>query len=158
MSEDLNRLEAQLGCAIVVQAVETGLADLVGGDFKLRLNRGEAAAICALSVEDRWAIRLGEALDGAQRGTPRLRLDVPVTVNLWRGVTTIFLADLRSLRPGDVIVPEELNHTQDTAIAIFADRFVVPVQATSDGWLLTAGVRPLAATKWEWIMDHSKQP
>src|SRR5690606_4043853 len=121
-----------------------------GNVLTFSLERGGDVMACALQLEPAWAARLGHALDAIHGAKPPLRLDIPASVSIWRGVTVISVADLRSLRPGDVIVPEEMNTDQDAAVAIIADRFAVPVKAIAEGWLLTAGLGALAATKWEW--------
>lgn len=158
LSSELSALEASLDCRIAFTSIDDEPMATGEGAFTFRLERSGNLVPCALQLEPGWAVRLGRALDEIDRTNPPLRLDIPASICIWRGVTAISVAELRSLHPGDIIVPEEMNTEQSTAMAIIAGRFAVPVQAVGEGWLLTAGLRPLAATKWEWIMDHSKKP
>ncbi|TWG99542.1 type III secretion protein Q [Mesorhizobium sp. J18] len=155
---ELSRLEAYFDCRIVFAAIQREATAPDGNVLTFSLERGGDVMPCVLQLEPAWAARLGHALDAIHGAKPPLRLDIPASVSIWRGVTVISVADLRSLRPGDVIVPEEMNTDQDAAVAIIADRFAVPVKAVGEGWLLTAGLGALAATKWEWTMDQTKKP
>ncbi|WP_163266874.1 type III secretion system cytoplasmic ring protein SctQ [Chelativorans alearense] len=158
LAKEIGWLETRLDCRIAITAVEGGQKAPDEGAFTFKLGRGKDAAHCALALNADWAIRLGNLLDDTQKRQPPLRLDVPASVSIWRGVTSISLAELRALQPGDIILPEEMNPRHETAVAIFADRFVAPVKAAGEGWLLIGAPRAVVATRWEWMMDHAKKP
>jgi type III secretion protein Q len=158
LSDEIDWLEAQFECPIALTSVEKGQRQSRGTALTFTLTIGGHSASCTLALEDRRAVRLGRILDGAQGTAPRARLDLPVNVCIWRAACSLSVDELRSLLPGDVILPEETGLADSFAVAVFADHFMAPLQLTDEGGRLTAGPRSIRGSNWEWIMDHSKRP
>ncbi|WP_295806524.1 type III secretion system cytoplasmic ring protein SctQ [uncultured Nitratireductor sp.] len=158
LENEIDRLEQYLGCRIALLSIDRAPASVEAFPYAFVFSRDDEESECLLDLEDGWAIRLGRALNELEPKTRPSRVDIPVSVSIWRGAIGLSLAELKDLRPGDVILPDEINSAEDVAVAIFANRFTAPVRGTGEGWLLMARPNPVAATKWEWIMDQSKRP
>jgi type III secretion protein Q len=104
------------------------------------------------------AAQLGRLLGASGKSAPALPPELPMLVSLWRGAVKVSLGDVQSLRPGDVVLLDDIENEAATALMMIGGRFVAPVEFTSEGPCLMAGLRPVTGSKWEWIMDQTKNP
>lgn len=158
LSDELSRLEAHLARRIELAQVEVvSNPGQEPAPFVLALTQGDASATCSLRVTDGVAMQVGELLD--RRGVaPRLRTDLPIIVSFWKSATSLAVGEVRSLRPGDVVMTDEVEVDKEAAWAVFANRLVAPVVVAREGARLIAGPSPLRASRWEWTMTDTTEP
>jgi type III secretion protein Q len=156
---ELGWLEGNLGCQVALTAIENRNArsDAAPLVFSLRTKQDDIAGTLRVTDMNR-AAQLGQLLDGVGKSAPALPLELPMPVSLWRGAVKISLGDVQSLRPGDVVLLDDVENEAATALMVIGGRFVAPFEFTSEGPCLVAGLRPVTGSKWEWIMDQAKNP
>lgn len=156
---ELGWLEGKLGCQVAVTTIENRNArsDAAQLAFSLRTKQDDIVGTLRLTDMKR-AAQLGRLLGASGKSAPALPPELPMLVSLWRGAVKVSLGDVQSLRPGDVVLLADIENEAATALMMIGGRFVAPVEFTSEGPCLMAGLRPVTGSKWEWIMDQTKNP
>jgi type III secretion protein Q len=94
------------------------------------------------------AHRLGQALplDSAPQLSDMKALPFPVTI--LAGMTALSLAELRSLRPGDIVLFDE--RATSGGVAVFAERYIAQVHNRANSFLLASKPQKTSGTDRLW--------
>lgn len=156
LGSELAWLEEKLECGIAVTAIENLDAASGAAPLAFRLTGKQEDIICTLRLEHAGhAAQLGRLLDKSEKRAAGFPLDLPVPASLWRGAVMVGAGDLQSLRPGDVVLLDEIENQAASALIVIGDRLVAPVEFTGPGARLIARPVPVAGSKWEWIMNNA---
>jgi type III secretion protein Q len=159
LSAELVWLEARLGCRIAVTTIENRNRVSSAAHFAFSLKGKEEDIVCTLHPADfDRAAQLSRLLDRGETKMSALPLDLPVPVRLWRSAVAVGVGDLQSLRPGDVVLLDDIESEAAPALIVIGGRLLAPVEFTNEGVRLTARPRPATGSKWEWIMDRATDP
>ncbi len=158
LEEAIGRLEARLGVDIALRSVVgPSAARSERTSFVLAARwRGDVHG-CTVQLANDWALRLAHLLDERQAGPPPLRLDVPVSVSIWRAVASLNLEELQNLGPGDVVTLDAASSADRAALVVAAGRFLARAQLSAEGCVLLSRPFPIRGSNWEWIMNQAAQ-
>jgi type III secretion protein Q len=155
LTEPLSMLEATIGCQLSVITVSKGAGRWTGPDrpnlpMVLYVERmGIAWSVLRLAAGD--VLRLCRFLD-ANAGSGRRTLDVPLPCRLRVAAATMALDELRSLQPGDIILPDEVAGDAGDAVAVIAEHLAAPVEHIGNGWRVSGRPRKARGSSREWSL------
>jgi type III secretion protein Q len=153
LADSLSMLERRINSRIAIGSVghsreavsETSL--LV---FRFEID-GLGSSAGELLLPPGHATRLAQFLDRCVRDVvPEIELAVPVHVRI--AATTCSVGEIATLLPGDVVIADHRCHEERTAVAVFAEHLVAPVELTAAGTRLTASPARIQGSFWEWSM------
>ncbi len=155
LTTPLSMLEQTIGCQLSIITVSKGAGRWTGPDrpnlpMVLYVERmGIAWSVLRLAAGD--VLRLCSFLD-ANAGSTRRMLDVPLPCRLRVAAVTMALDELRSLEPGDIILPDEVAGGAGEAVAVIAEHLAAPVENTGNGWRVSGRVRKARGSSREWSL------
>jgi type III secretion protein Q len=157
LSGALEAIEAALGCAISLTSAGKGSGQLNNArdafvPVALQL-QGAGTFRCQLRLEPPYLLALAHYLDRIS-GTAEHRIDMPVPVHLRWAMTELSLAELRGLAPGDIILVDYSCRQPGTAIAVFGDHLLAPVELLRTGYRFSGQPRLAQRSGWEWAIDR----
>ena len=157
LSGALEEIEAALGCTLSLASVGKGsgqLATARGTFVPLALQlQGAGKFWCQLRLEAPYLLALSRYLDRIS-GAPDRHIDVPLPVHLRWAVAELTLAELRGLAPGDIILADHSCRQTGTAVAVFGEHLVAPVELLRTGYRFGGKPRLAQGTGWEWTLDR----
>jgi type III secretion protein Q len=153
-------LEASLACrlsllSIVPECDGTAGSEQVALTFTLAVG-GLGSFTGELRLPAGHAERLAKLLDEETPARP-VRLDLPAVVAVRVANATLTARELRGLRPGDVVLVDRACASAGTAIAVFGEHLVAPVELTPAGSRLAARPTRGRGSAWEWSMEKSAE-
>lgn len=157
--DELGWLEGKLGYPVAVTAIEDRNLMPNTASFVFSLQGKQDDIICTVRLTDMdCATQLGRLLKGGNKSMPATPPDLPIPIRLWCGAVKVKVGDVRTLRPGDVVLLDGIEKEAATALLVIGGRFVAPIEFVSEGACLTAGPRPVTRSKWEWTMNQPNKP
>jgi type III secretion protein Q len=156
LSESLAAFERAIGSEISVTAVSKGADRWTGPDrpalpIVLYVERlGVAWSTLRLSATD--LVRLAYFLDKTA-GPARPAIDVPLPFRVRVASATMSLAEIASIKPGDILLPDDIVRQPDGAVAVIGEHLVAPVEITPSGYRLGARIRRGRGSPWEWSLN-----
>jgi len=157
LSDALATLEQAVGCQISVIAVSKGAGTWTGPDrpalpLVLYIERmGIAWAVLRLSAGD--IVRLAYFLDKGGK-LNRDTVDVPVPFRVRVASVVLTLEEIRSVEPGDILLPDDMIHKPDAAVAVIGEHLVTPVEISAGGCRIGARIRRGRGSSWEWSLNQ----
>jgi type III secretion protein Q len=85
------------------------------------------------------------------------RIDVPLPVRLRWGRVDLTLAELRSLRPGDIVLLDHACTQPGIALAVIGEHLAAPVELLRTGYRFTGQPRRAAGSGYEWAIDDGQK-
>jgi type III secretion system YscQ/HrcQ family protein len=159
LADRLDVMETVLGCAISLVSVRKA-AETRKSQSDLALPIGFELQ----SVDRSWCIlRIGEAqLHRVARGLDRIAsppslgdlIDLDVPAHLRWGSVDLTLAELMSLRPGDIVLVESYCQEPETALAVIGDHLMAPVKVLTKGYQLMEAPKRILGSGFEWSGDY----
>ena len=158
LSDALTALEAALGWSISLTSVAkgSGQRENLGEAFvpiALQL-QGAGTFWCQLRLEPPYLLALSNYLDRIS-SVAEHHIDVPLPVHLRWAMAELTLAELRGLAPGDIILADYSCGQLGTALAVFGEHLVAPVELLLKGYRFGAKPRPAVGSGWEWALDRA---
>jgi type III secretion protein Q len=156
-TEPLTIIEQAAGCQISVITVSKGAGKWTGPDrpnlpIVLYVERmGIAWSLLRLSADD--ITRLSGVLD-RKAGPSRAAVDIPVALRVRVAAAAMSLAEIRSIQPGDIILPDELAQQPGGAVAVIGEHLVAPVEITPTGVRFGARMRRGRGSPLEWSLNR----
>jgi len=153
----MEALEAVLGSqlsllSIVPESDVTMRAEQIALPFGLAVE-GLGSTTGELRILPHSAEGLTRLLD--QRTTAKkFDLDLPVVTALRIAAVTLTTAEIRSLGPGDVVLVDRAGSPVGTAVLVFGEYLVAPVELTPAGSRLLARPMRGRGSAWEWSMEN----
>ena len=157
LSDALEKIEAALGWTISLTSAGKGSGQLGNArdafvPVALQL-QGAGKFWCRLRLEPSYLLALSRYLDGIS-GVPGQHVDVPLPVHLRWAVAGLSLAELRSLTPGDIILADYSCRQPGTAVAVFGEHLVAPIELLRTGYRFGGKPRLAQGTGLEWTLDR----
>lgn len=155
LSEAFDALETALGCSVLLSAVCEGAEERTatsGPPLLLTLEtQGMEQSWCALRASEAHTLRLAHGLDRiASAPAPGGLTDLPVPIRIRRAAVGLTLTELKSLRPGDIVLVDAYCMEPETAIAVMGGAHFAPVKMLPKGYQLLDAPKPLAGSGFEW--------
>jgi type III secretion protein Q len=157
LRDALEILERASGCRITVEAVRQGRS--LGADGKLVTahfladvqDLGQSS--CLLRLAPGQLAALASYLRPlAEPAVPRV--DVPLPVRLRWGRVDLTLAELRSLRPGDVVLLDHACPQPGIALAVIGEHLAAPVELTRTGYRFASQPSRATGSGHDWAIDR----
>lgn len=116
------------------------------------LPEGEAPVV--LLLDRQTASAIAQALD--ELATPNIVTErLPVAMRLCVNSIDLTFAELRTLRAGDIVLPEHVQEQPNTIIGVVGERLRCEVEHAAEGFRLTSGLTNARAdAAGEWFMQH----
>ena len=157
LRDALQAIEAALGWTIAFKSVAKGSGQRENArdafvPVVLQV-QGAGTVCCQLRLEPPRLLALSRYLDRISRPVPD-PIDVPVPVHLRWASVELTLAELRRLSPGDIVLADQSCRQPGTAVAVFGEHLVAPVELLRTGYRFGAKPRLARGTPWEWTLDR----
>jgi type III secretion protein Q len=154
--QSIKAIEAKLRADIrIEERIETADSDdtLVPLHFRV-VGGADIYGIVELSIDRKSVGAVAAALDGT--AAPNGAMDrLPIPVRLCRAGLDLPLAELRTLRPGDVILPDSHAKQQGAAIAVIGEHVPFETERVATGFRLAARLsRSRVDSAGEWFMQQ----
>jgi type III secretion protein Q len=79
---------------------------------------------------------------------------LPVPLCLRVAAATFAVAEIATLSPGDVVMPDQCCRPMRAALAVIAEHLVAPVDLSAAGAQIVAPSMPGRGSSWEWSMQN----
>jgi type III secretion protein Q len=161
LSDALDVLERAAGCQLSIVTVSQGAGRWTGPDrpslpLVLYLERlGVAWALLRLSAGD--VMRFANILDKTA-GLSREPVNLPVPFRVRVASVVMTLGELRSLRPGDIVLVDDIVRQSEGGVAVIGEHIVAPVEITPGGYRFGARLRRGRGSSWEWSLNAPTAP
>jgi type III secretion protein Q len=156
LTEQLTAIEQSTGCHLSVITVSKGAGKWTGPDrpnlpMVLYVERmGIAWSLLRLSASD--TLRLCGLFDRSV-GPVRGQADIPLQLRIRVASATMSLAEIRSIEPGDIVLPDDMVRQPDGAVAVIGEHLVVPVEIGQGGCRIGARIRRGRGSPLEWSLN-----
>jgi type III secretion protein Q len=158
LADEIGRLEKHLEGTLELASV--GVVDGVSDPSFVLAVEGEAKRreTWLLHADSGLASKIGKLLDAASPEQAELQPDLPLPVAFQWGAAVLSAGELRSLRPGDVVMTDGRAADAQAIQAVFAQRLIASVQPEGKSGRLLSSPTPIDKTRWGWTMDEEKAP
>lgn len=159
VAEALTEAENRYQGRIELTAIEQGVAlDDDNLDIALEIAiAGERAGRAYLRVAEAEARRLADLFEAAPKQPPSYA-DMKVDLRFRAGSIWLDLGELRRLKPGDVLLPEEDASRWDRMAATVGETWLFPIQVNKEGPTLSGAFRRAGPRDRDlWMMVDSMQ-
>jgi type III secretion protein Q len=157
MSQPIEVLEAALGWSISLSSVAKGAGQREStreAFVPLSLQvQGLGKFGCLLRLEPPYLLALSRYLDRIS-AMPQRQFELPVPVHLRWATAELTWSELRRLAPGDIVLTDHACAQPGTAVAVFGDHLVAPVELLRSGYRVTGKPRPARGTGLQWTLDR----
>jgi type III secretion protein Q len=157
LSEALQEIEAALGCSISLTSVAKGSGQLDSGPDAFALValqlQGAGNFWCRLRLEPPYLLALSRYLDRISTVSEH-HIDLPLPVRLRWAMVELSLTELRGLAPGDIVLADRSCRQPGTAIAVFGEHLIAPVELLRNGYRLSGKPSLAQGSGWEWTLDR----
>jgi type III secretion protein Q len=155
LSEAFEALETALGCPVSLSAVREGAEERTIQSVPPLLltveTQGMEQSWCVLLTSEAHTLLLARGLDRiAGASAPGSLVDLPVPIRIRWAAVDLALAELKSLRPGDIVLVDAYCMEPETALAVMGDALVAPVKMLPKGYQLLDSPKPVAGSGFEW--------
>lgn len=159
VADSLELLETALGCAVsLVSARKAGASRRAPGDLALVVcvvPQGMDRAWCVIHAGDAHVHRLARGLDRiATAPAPGDLIDLPIPAHLRWASVDLTLAELKSLRAGDVVLVDGYWQEQESALAVIGGHLMAPVKILPAGYQFMDAPKRILGSGHEWCGDH----
>jgi type III secretion protein Q len=161
LTEPLTFMEQSIGCQLAVITVSKGAGKWTGPDrpnlpLVLYVERmGIAWSMLRLAAGD--IVRLCGFFDRSA-GPARGALDIPLPLRVRVAAAAMSLAEIHSIEPGDILLPDDLARQPDGGVAVIGEHLVAPVEITPAGYRLGARIRRGRGSPLEWSLNPQTPP
>lgn len=159
LREALAELEKALGCRLAIEAISPGRQQAAGiGLVTVHMlaelqELGQSSCLLRLPVA-RIANLSSYLSKFAERRSEAVDLLLPIHVR-W-GKVELTLAELRSLRPGDILLLDHSCQKQGIALAVIGEHLAVAVELLRTGYRLIGQPRRAVGTGNAWGLDRRR--
>jgi type III secretion system YscQ/HrcQ family protein len=160
LRDALQDIEAALGWTIAFKSVAKGSGQRDGGReafVPVALQLQSAGTFwCQLRLEPHHLLALSRHLDRISKPVPH-HMDIPVPVHLRWAFVELTLAELHRLSPGDIILADQSCKQPGTAVAVFGEHLIAPVELLRTGYRFGGKPRLARGSGWEWMLDRTSR-
>jgi type III secretion protein Q len=159
LADMLELMETVLGCALSLVSARRAP--------EIRHLQPEPALLVSFELQGldpSWVLlRVGEAhVHRLARGLDRIAgepaaadlIDLAIPTRLRWASVDMTLADLKSLRPGDIILVDSYCQESETALAVIGGHLMAPVKILPKGYQLLEPAKRIAGSGFEWCGEH----
>lgn len=159
LSDTLEQIETALGWSISLTSVAKGSGQRESArdafvTVAVQL-QGAGKFWCQLRLEPSYLLALSRHLDRISGATDH-HINLPLPVHLRWAAAELTMAELRGLGPGDIILTDHSCQQPGTAVAVFGEHLVAPVELLRTGCRFAARPRLPQGTGLEWTLDRGR--
>jgi type III secretion protein Q len=164
VADGLSALEASLGSRLSIESVfAAGNEESSAASLALDIAIDGVASVAELRLLPRHAVRFAQCLDrsaalrpadGPEQASIGL---LPVVFSVRVAATVCSVAEIATLRPGDIVMADHGGRHPPTAVAVLAEHLAAPVELTAAGVQLAAAPVRIRGSMWEWSMENGAE-
>ncbi|WP_088343484.1 MULTISPECIES: FliM/FliN family flagellar motor switch protein [Rhodomicrobium] len=155
LSENLDALEAVLGCSVsIIKVDRTPASAATSGEPFLSFQfagDGMPRSWGLLRAGAPHLLRLAQSLDRLRGPVPSPNMnELPLAVHLRWASVDLSYSELSSLVAGDILLADAHCKEPETVIAVIGDQLVARVKVVGDGYQLLDAPRPVKGSGLDW--------
>ena len=156
----LEAIEAALGWRLTIRSASPGSRPLAGSADALSVSfvteiAGGGQFWCALRLDPERLMRLSGYLRTLAEKA-HASLDMPLPVRLRWALSELTLAELRGLKPGDIVLVDASCPQPGLAVAVIGEHLVAPVELSRAGYRFGSAPRQAHVSNFGWSLDRRR--
>ncbi len=158
LTEALETVETMLGSSVSILSAHKGLATWIGYDYPVLAIEteleGAAKSWSILRLSQQHLLRLARDFEKLPAAPTAVAMpDLPLPVSLRLASVDLSLAEIQSLRPGDIVLLDNHCPELETAMAVFSESLVAEVKILPNGYQLLDLAKPAKGSALDWCID-----